>query len=64
MISKCGNYIPAVKKVIFVFKFERELQTWCCTLNLALFVIILLGQGSGWGMTNILAPKWGMTEKV
>ena len=34
------------------------------TLNLAHVVIILLGQGSGWGMKNILAPKWGMTEKV
>ena len=33
-------------------------------LNLAHVVIILLGQGSEWGMKNILAPKWGMTEKV
>ena len=33
-------------------------------LNLAHVVIILLGQGRGWGMKNILAPKWGVTGRV
>ncbi len=27
MISKCGDYISAVKKCTFVSKFERDLQT-------------------------------------